>query len=116
MGQDREFTEEEKLYALTCVKQYRARWEKTETEQLKRDVEYKISTIRSDRDYKEHFEAKDVVEMEKKMKDALAYAIEEKAAEGEEMTFADKEYSKRQEKWRLTTLSFYGPAELAEWK
>ena len=27
MGQDREFSEEERLYALTCVKQYRSRWE-----------------------------------------------------------------------------------------
>ena len=116
MGQDREFTDEERLYALACVKNYRARWEQVEREQLRRDVEYKISTIKSDRDYKEYFEQKDIAEMEKKVKEAVAYAVEEKAAEGEEMTYADKEMAKRQEKWRLTTLSFYGPAELAEWR
>ena len=75
-----------------------------------------MSTIKSDRDYKDYFEAKDAAETEKRVKDAVAYAIEEKAAEGEEMTYADKEMTKREERWRLTTLSFYGPAELAEWK
>ena len=50
------------------------------------------------------------------MKDAVAYAVEERAAEGEDMTYADKELEKRKERWRLTTLSFYGPAELAEWR
>ena len=54
--------------------------------------------------------------MEKRVKEAVAYAVEEKASEGEEMTYADKEMAKREEKWRLTTLSFYGPAELAEWR
>lgn len=54
--------------------------------------------------------------MDRRVKEAVAFAIEEKAAEGEEMTYADKEMAKRQERWRLTTLSFYGPAELAEWK
>ena len=95
MGQDREFTDEERLYALTCVKQYRERWEQVEREQLRRDVEYKVSTIKSDRDYKEYFEAKDIAEMDRKVKEAVAYAVEEKASEGEEMTYADKEMAKR---------------------
>lgn len=30
MGQDREFTEEERLYALSCAKLFRQRWEKVE--------------------------------------------------------------------------------------
>ena len=33
--------------------------------------------------------------MDKKVKEAVAYAVEEKASEGEEMTYADKEMAKR---------------------
>ena len=71
MGQDREFTEEERLYALSCVKHYRDRWEKVENEQLKRDIEYKMVSIRLDKEYQEHFAAKDTAELEKRLKEAV---------------------------------------------
>jgi len=95
MGQDREFTEDERLYALSCVKHYRDRWEKVENEQLKRDVEYKIANIKPDQEYQEYFAAKDKEEMEKRLKDAVAMAVDEKAAEGDDMTSAEKEAVKK---------------------
>jgi len=49
MGQDREFTEDERVYALACVKHYRERWEKVENDQLRRDVEAKIASIQGDK-------------------------------------------------------------------
>ena len=38
MGQDREFTADEKKFALQTVKQYRDIWEAREKENLKKDV------------------------------------------------------------------------------
>jgi len=95
MGQDREFTEEERLYALSCVKHYRERWETIEDEQLRRDIEYKIASIKPDREYQEHFGPKDTAEMDRRLKEAVAQAAEEKTAEGEDMTSADKEAVKK---------------------
>lgn len=38
MGQDQKFTEEQKQFALNVVKRYREAWEKSEVENLKKDV------------------------------------------------------------------------------
>ena len=58
-------------------------------------MEYKVSTLKSDSHYRDYFEQKDITEMEKRIKECLAYVIEEKAAEGEELSYADKEFVKR---------------------
>jgi hypothetical protein len=57
MGQDREFTEDEKKFALQTVKQYRDIWESREKENLKNDVLFKISNSDFDKLYKDHYEA-----------------------------------------------------------
>ena len=42
MGQDRQFTQEERDYALRCVQAFRDRWEESETNHLLRDIQYKL--------------------------------------------------------------------------
>ncbi len=48
-----------------------------------------------DKEYQEHFAAKDTAELEKRLKDGVASALEEKAAEGEDLTSAEKESIKK---------------------
>ena len=59
MGQDRKFTEEQKLFALRCVQKFRDRWEILETENLQSDVDKKMERSEYDRIYKEHYEPVD---------------------------------------------------------
>ena len=59
MGQDREFTEEEKLFALRTVRDYRDRWEQVERDNLQADIIRRVKNIQFDRDYKEHHEQLD---------------------------------------------------------
>lgn len=49
MGQDRTFTEEEKLFALRTVQKYRDRWEQSERENLKADIALKVASMEDDR-------------------------------------------------------------------
>ena len=42
----------------------------------------------------------------------MVYANEEFLAEGNQMTEEDRDFVRKSEKFRLVTLSFYGPAEL----
>lgn len=53
MGQDRKFTEDEKLFALRTVQRYRDRWEQCELDNLKADIEAKISKQELKNVYKE---------------------------------------------------------------
>jgi len=54
MGQDRKYTEEQKLFALRAVKHFRDRWEAVEKENLETDVVKKIEREDPDRYYLEH--------------------------------------------------------------
>jgi hypothetical protein len=51
MGQDRKFTEEEKLFALRAVQKYRDRWEQSERDNLKSDIALRIASIEADKLY-----------------------------------------------------------------
>lgn len=64
MGQDRKFTEEEKLFALRTVQRYRDRWEQCERDNLKADIETKITKMDLTKTYKELNEAQDLAELE----------------------------------------------------
>jgi hypothetical protein len=59
-GQDRQFTEDEKKFALRTVQFYRDRWEKLEEENLTSDIMGKCDSGEEDRLYKEHQEAMDL--------------------------------------------------------
>ena len=57
MGQDREFTEDEKLLALRTVRDYMEHWKDTEKENLEQDILKRLDSIPKDREYKDHFES-----------------------------------------------------------
>lgn len=116
MGQDREFTEEQKQYALKCIKHFKEQWEKIENRNLERDVLAKTAGLDFDGNYRTYWETQDLAELEKKIQDAILSATNDKNAEGDEITEAEKEVIRKEERYRLTTLGFYGPAALAEWK
>jgi len=54
MGQDRKFTEEQRLFALRTVQRYRDRWEQSERENLKNDIHLKIQRMETSKIYKEY--------------------------------------------------------------
>jgi hypothetical protein len=64
LGQDRDLTEDERLYALRTVQKYRDQWEKTEQRNLADDIAKKVTQIEHDKHYKEGHEQLDVAEMD----------------------------------------------------
>ena len=81
MGQDRKYTEEEKLAALRTVQEYRDRWEALEKENLASDVNDKLERSEYNNTYKESYEPQDHQEMEKIVEDAIASALPEEGQE-----------------------------------
>lgn len=59
LGQDREFTEDEKKLALRTVRDYKDAWETIEKQNLEQDILRRIKTIQRDKEYKENHEAID---------------------------------------------------------
>jgi hypothetical protein len=74
LGQDRKFTEEEKLYALRTVQKFRDRWEILERENLQSDVAKKLERAEYEKFYKDHYETIDHTELERIVEDAIANA------------------------------------------
>ena len=117
MGQDREFTAEEKACALKCVKHYQDSWEAREKKNLEHDVVAKINSMEYDRLYKEHFEAQDAAELDKQIEEAIIRANNAKAAEGEdELTDAEKDTLTKEQRFRAITQGFYAPDQAAEYR
>ena len=72
MGQDRCYSEEEKLEVLRTIQAYRDRWEALEHENLESDVKAKLDRQDYDKMYKEHYDAVDNQELEKVSEEQLA--------------------------------------------
>lgn len=60
MGQDRQYTNREKLFALRTIQDFRDRWEALEVENLRHDVQAKIDRAEIDKVYKEQHEPQDL--------------------------------------------------------
>jgi len=104
MGQDRKFTEQEKLFALRTVQKYRDRWEQAERENLKADIARKVATMEDDRQYKETYDALD--------QQTLTNIEEEsnKVPEGQEpMTEEAKSSASKKARFNAYTKTFYDP-------
>jgi hypothetical protein len=71
MGQDREYTEEQKLFALREVQTYRDQWEKIEQENLRADVAAKVDRLEKDGEYKEKHLPEDEKELGKVVDEAI---------------------------------------------
>jgi hypothetical protein len=65
LGQDREFTDEEKKIALRTIRDYRDRWEQVEQENLLQDIKKRVKDIGFDKNYREHHESIDAQALEK---------------------------------------------------
>jgi len=64
MGQDRQFSESERLFALRTIQKYRDRWEQSERDNLRADIDSKINKSEQTKYYKENHEALDQQELE----------------------------------------------------
>jgi len=71
MGQDRKFDEKQKLFALRTVQKYRDRWEASERENLKADIERKVASQEDDRQYKDSFETIDHADLDRVADEAI---------------------------------------------
>ena len=71
MGQDRQYSEEEKLAALRTVQEYRDRWEALEKENLANDVKAKLERSEYFLMYRDNQEPVDAQELEKIVSDAI---------------------------------------------
>jgi len=110
-GQDREFTEEQRLFALRAVQAYRDRWEKLEEENLMSDINSKIDTMDLDQTYKANHEALDNTELDAKCEAGI------QAEEGEEpLTEDQKIMALKKQRFALLTKTFYDPAGAAKHK
>lgn len=116
MGQDKQFTEEQKQYALKVAKHYRESWEKSEVANLQKDVLQKTANLEFDRNYKDYWQTQDDAELERKIQIAIDVATNDKNAEGDEISEEEKDDVRRQERWRQSVIGFYGPGELEEYK
>ena len=86
LGQDREFTQEEKKLALRTVRDYKETWEKIEKSNLEQDILRRIKTIQRDKEYKENHEAIDAQALEKQVEEAFI------PKEGEEVLDEDAKH------------------------
>ena len=65
MGQDREFTDDEKRFALNTIKNFKEIWESTEKENLLRDRNRKLELIDLDKEFFDNELAKFIEEEDK---------------------------------------------------
>lgn len=72
LGQDRNFSDDERKAALRTVQQYRDIWEQNEKDNLRADIEQRLFQLDLDKKYKEVHEALDNAELEIKSEQALA--------------------------------------------
>ena len=86
MGQDQEFTEEQKQYALKVIKHYRESWEMSEVTNLKKNVLQKTANLEFDRICKDYWQQQEDAELERKIQIAIDAATNDKNAEGDEIT------------------------------
>jgi len=109
MGQDREFTKEEKEFALREAQRYRDRWEQLEKENLEADVLRRVQNMAQDKEYKELYEQIDLNEIEKEIEDHLA------PREGEDpMTEEEKALEAKKKRLAIWTRMFYAPQAAAD--
>lgn len=108
MGQDRRYSEQEKLLALRTVQSFRDRWEVVERTNLEGDVRKKLERAEYDRVYKETYEALDTTEVERIAEDEVANRSQ--PIEGEEPpTDAEKHMIWLKSRFVQITRTFFAP-------
>jgi len=114
LGQDRAFTEDEKLFALKAVKKYRDTWEVLERKNMEHDVLLQIKYNEDDRLYRDHWVGRDEEKLEELIEGEIARAEQQQAAEGEDpLTESEKEALTKKAKFDQLTRAFHAPEALA---
>ena len=112
MGQDRQFTIEEKNFALDCIRSYRNTWEALEKKNLEHDVQLQISHQAYDKLYRDHYAAKDEAEMEKVISESILQAENIQNQEGDDpLTDLEKEQISKKSRFAQMGRAFYAPKE-----
>jgi hypothetical protein len=102
MGQDKEFTEEERKIALRTVRTFKDQWEELERVNLENDVRLRIYNRSTDKAYKMTNEDLDHQAMEKKVDESVA------VKEGDEPLDDDAKYlMKKNTQLKLYVRGFY---------
>lgn len=108
MGQDRRYSDEEKLCALRTVQSFRDRWEVVEKSNLENDVKKKLERAEYDRAYKETYELLDTTEVERIAEDEVANRSQ--PIEGEDPpTDAEKHMIWLKSRFVQITRTFFAP-------
>lgn len=106
MGQDREYNQDQIDVVLRTVCEYRDRWEQVEKENLEEDIMLRLKSIAFDKEYKEHWEHADQIELEKQVDEGCA------PKEGDDpMDEETKALLQRKLRFKTQTKGFYAPHE-----
>ena len=115
MGQDRKYTEEQRLFALRTVKHFRDKWEAVEKENLEHDVNGKLEREEPDKYYLEHHQEQDNNEINRIAEDEIANRAV--PLEGEEpITEEEKHLIGLKSKFVQTTRTFFAPDLAAQYR
>jgi hypothetical protein len=84
LGQDLEFSEDEKQFALKTVKMYKDTWDALEKKNLDNDVKLYLQHGDFDRLYRDHYITRDELRLEEIIEEAIAAANSQQVADGED--------------------------------
>ncbi len=102
LGQDREFTQEEMLFAQRTVRDFSKAWENIEHKNLEQDVYLRMASIEHDAEYKKAKEPLDNTELEKKVEESIQQKEGEDPLEDEL-----KAITQKKTRFRLMTKGFF---------
>lgn len=111
LGQDREFTPEQIQYALDTVKLYQDEWERIEKANLRKDIDRKLDNMDAEKAYKDHYEAMDIQEAERRAEEAFALMEGAELMDDNQRQAVLKKY-----RWDSLTKMFYDPEGAARHK
>lgn len=77
LGQDRQFTSDQKTYALQTAKFFADTWEAVERANLEKDVQFRVDNVDFDENYRQFFDEQDREATEMLVEDAIKIAISE---------------------------------------
>jgi hypothetical protein len=102
LGQDREFTEDEILFAQRTVRDFAKAWEHIEHKNLEQDVFLRIASIEHDTDYKKTKEPLDTGDLDKRVEESIVIK------EGEDPMEEDvKTQIQKRTRHKLMTRAFF---------
>ena len=102
LGQDREFSQDEVLFAQRTVRDFAKSWENIEHKNLEQDVFLRIASIEHDAEYKKTKEPHDNADLEKKVEESIL------PREGEDPLEDDvKAITQKKTRFKLMTKAFY---------